>query len=132
LIFLPRALSATADARNAIARLKTVFHAELRGDDAALTIDPDQKAAVVVKKATFQWEELPPDDQSDKKSNTDKKKVTKEHRKEDEKPFQVESIDIIIPRGQLVAIVGPVGSGKVCFAKSSSITSNTRLSRLLS
>jgi ATP-binding cassette, subfamily C (CFTR/MRP), member 1 len=116
LIFLPRALSATADAQNAIARLKTIFHAELRGDDAALTIDPEQKAAVVVRSATFQWEDLPLEDEPDEKPSIEKKKGRTERRKGDELPFQVRSIDIVIPRGQLVAIVGPVGSGKVLFA----------------
>ena len=58
LMFLPRALSATTDAQNALVRLTRVFRAETRGDaEDAVEIDQAQKHALEVRGATFVWEE---------------------------------------------------------------------------
>ena len=37
----------------------------------------------------------------------------KDKKTEQSAPFRVRDVNLTIPRGQLVAIVGPVGSGKV-------------------
>ncbi|KAH8112628.1 ABC protein [Phellopilus nigrolimitatus] len=119
LLFLPRALSAIADAKSALTRLQKVFHAELR-TEAALAIDPYLDVALRVEDATFEWEESAPQESL---GNTQKKEKTGKEPKEkfgvleepeDKKtepsaPFQMRDVNLVIPRGQLVAIVGPIG-----------------------
>ncbi|KAF5327366.1 hypothetical protein D9619_004466 [Psilocybe cf. subviscida] len=103
MMFLPRALSATSDARNAFSRLRKIFTAELRNEN-ALDIDDDLKWALEVKDATFVWEEL-----SQTPANGGK---AKDSSLDAAVPFRVEDITIHVQRGSLVAIVGRVGSGK--------------------
>lgn len=45
--------------------------------------------------------------------------------KEEEKPFELKNLKMQVPRGSFVAIVGRVGSGKVCFVMS--VSPNTLL-----
>ena len=117
-MFLPRALSATTDAQNALIRLKKVFHAPLR-DSTPFTINPEQKHALEVAGATFEWEES-----LGEKETKERKDYPKKHQVEGRPgsdrnvgtatpPFRVHDITMMIPRGSLVAIVGSVGSGKV-------------------
>ena len=119
LMFLPRALSATTDAQNALVRLTKVFSAETKDHAEAITIDPEQKLAVEVKAATFEWEESK--GAGDAMANSGKgglEKAKKNKEKADGKgavtptvgpPFQVKDITMLIPRGTLVAVVGSVG-----------------------
>ncbi|PCH42435.1 nucleoside triphosphate hydrolase protein [Wolfiporia cocos MD-104 SS10] len=100
LMFLPRALSATTDAQNALERLKALFLAELNAGD-AFKVDPGQKLALVVEDATFEWEES-----SSTKEINEKAAAVETNRA----PFQVREINMAIPRGTLVAVVGSVGS----------------------
>ena len=111
LMFLPRALAAIPDARSALARLELVFHAELM-NGAALEINPHQELALEVKGVTFEWEEMhiPA---AEAKGKGAKKQEVKEEKPEMRTPFKVEITDMRVSRGSLVAIVGPVGSGKV-------------------
>ncbi|KAF5371833.1 hypothetical protein D9615_009539 [Tricholomella constricta] len=100
MMFLPRALSATADARNALARLTPVFYAEVM-EDISFTVVPDQEYALEAINVTFEWEifaSQPTEAASD--ANTPIP------------PFQVRDINMRVSRGSLVAIVGRVGSGK--------------------
>ena len=90
-------LSAIADAQNAIGRLQECFTAELVSE--TLVQDPKLKHAIEIDNASFTWGGPPPDDNT---SREDKKEVQ----------FKLERIDLRVPRGQLVAIVGAVGSGK--------------------
>ena len=129
LFFLPRALSATADAKNALQRLRDVFKAELLTDD-GIAIDRSLPVALQVQHATFQWEEVNADvndiwskgpkeaSKAEKDENARNKgdglhdgskiaAVTK-----DEEPFLLKDVNLEVPRGRLYAIVGPVGSGK--------------------
>lgn len=129
LFFLPRALSATADAKNALQRLRDVFKAELLTDD-GIAIDQSLPVALRVQHATFQWEEVNADvkdiwskgpkeaSKAEKDENarnkddglhdgSDVAAVTK-----DEEPFLLKDVNLEVPRGRLCAIVGPVGSGK--------------------
>lgn len=126
LLFLPRALSAIADAESALQRLQHVFHAELR-EDVAIVIEPTLEKAIVVESATFEWEESVAHTALGGQKNEKGEKGEKDGGKgknssdgtEDEKkvedaaPFRVQNVTLSIPRGQLTAIVGPVGSGKV-------------------
>ncbi|KZP00831.1 ABC protein [Calocera viscosa TUFC12733] len=127
LMFLPRALSAITDASNALERLRGVFNAETM--ETVLTVDPDCKYAVSVDHAEFRWETVISGEVQDERSKKPKKgkaaereRELKEKEKEakdaadkerpPDEPFALRDITMHIPRGQLVAIVGPVGAGK--------------------
>lgn len=118
LMFLPRALSATTDAQNAIGRLKKIFHAPLASGE-PFDINPDQKLAVEVRGATFEWEEGASvrEARESKDSKAKGKMATKQPTGNDDgkdaPPFQVVDIDLLVLRGSLIAVVGSVGSGKV-------------------
>lgn len=117
-MFLPRALSAIPDARNALQRLSKVFHAELMTGE-PFEVDEDGKWAVSVEEAIFEWESARKEGKEvvkkgEKKDEKGKaKKRMEEKEEEDRKPFQVRLKEFKVDRGSLVAIVGPVGSGKV-------------------
>jgi ATP-binding cassette subfamily C (CFTR/MRP) protein 1 len=127
MFFMPRALSGIPDASSAIQRLTHVFHAELISGD-TLVIDKDQEPALLVKDATFEWESFERDsgDASSSRNGAPGDSSPPKSVKEDtakEKPasgkeaplFKVKNVTMTIQRGQLVAVVGPVGSGKVIF-----------------
>ena len=102
-MFLPRALSAISDARNALQRLEKVFHAELMSGE-PFEVDKEGEWAVCVKEAVFEWESMRMEGNNGGKKDEGEK---------DRKPFQVRLKEFKVERGSLVAIVGPVGSGKV-------------------
>ncbi|KAL4079849.1 P-loop containing nucleoside triphosphate hydrolase protein [Scleroderma yunnanense] len=128
MMWVPRALSAIPDASSALQRLSHIFHAELMQDEVPI-IDKTQDYAVVVKDATFEWECLA---KADEKISSDllpsgaqrglregKKRNHKQAPEKDSGPaardgsvFRVSDVTLTIPRGQLAAIIGPVGSGK--------------------
>jgi ATP-binding cassette, subfamily C (CFTR/MRP), member 1 len=128
MMFMPRALSAIPDASSALQRLTHVFQAELISED-TLVIHKDQEPALVVVDATFEWESFEKDSGeafSSKRGGRSggipmggKDKSAEDKAKETPTPgkdvplFRVKNVVMTIPRGQLVAIVGPVGSGKV-------------------
>ena len=110
-----------------------MFEAELL--EKTHIVDPTLDVAIEVKGASFTWDSLPPDadgGQPGKKgtfgrrmmqpskfrANTQavaEKKRTDDldiHEKNEERVFKVQDVFMSVPRGQLVAIVGPVGSGK--------------------
>lgn len=99
-MFLPRALSATSDARSAISRISCLFEAELRPAQVFEIIE-DLDVGVQVENATFEWEEVHLND-SDIKSNSPQLDT----------PFRVQNITMRVERGSLVAVVGRVGAGK--------------------
>jgi ABC-type transport system involved in cytochrome bd biosynthesis fused ATPase/permease subunit len=120
-------LSSSADAANAISRLYGVFEAELLAD--SYTIDHNLECAIEVKGAAFTWD-LPPDNFPDSASGSRKrgpnqstamskleasknaKESAEKAKTDEENVFRLMDVDFSIPRGQLVAIVGAVGSGK--------------------
>ncbi|KAG2105828.1 ABC protein [Suillus discolor] len=114
--FMPRALSAIPDASNAIQRLTHVFRAELISGD-TLVIDKDQEPALLTRDATFEWESSKDARGGGPPTGKDRS-VKGEMANEGTAPgkdtpiFQVKNVTMTIPRGQLVAVVGPVGSGK--------------------
>jgi ABC-type multidrug transport system fused ATPase/permease subunit len=82
MMFLPRALSATADARNALARLSLVFRAPLR-EGAPFVVDPEQETAVWAKAAGWVWEAaVPPEDEPKEKGKGGEKGKGKDGEKE--------------------------------------------------
>lgn len=119
LMFLPRALSTLADAKAAAIRLESLFEAD-QMDEKEL-INPELDVAIRAKNATFQWatvqeqENIQEKKGKGKRGREEKAKPTPiqdENAKEKQEPFMVEDLSLEIPRGKLVAIVGPVGSGK--------------------
>ncbi|EED80008.1 predicted protein [Postia placenta Mad-698-R] len=106
LMFLPRALSATTDAQNALERLKDLFHAELM-DGEPFAVNPVQEPALLVEDATFEWEES-----LGNREMIENAKVTEKAAAiaQAGAPFQVRDINMSVPRGSLVAVVGSVGS----------------------
>lgn len=133
LMFLPRALSTLADAQAAVLRLESLFEAPLM--DEQELINPELDVAIRAKNATFQWATVKEPEMVAEKSGgsgrggrgggrggrggRDRGRPFKEaqqpEEKKDEKeeePFMVQNLSLEIPRGQLVAIVGPVGAGK--------------------
>jgi ATP-binding cassette subfamily C (CFTR/MRP) protein 1 len=129
-MLLPRALAAISDSRNAFERLTKVFEAPLLAAE-PFRADGGQALALDVRAATFEWEETMAEKErreaearakkkggKDKDARKDKGKgaVVGEKAKErkvqpDAAPFRVRDVTMQVPRGSLVAIVGPVGSG---------------------
>ncbi|CAA7271099.1 unnamed protein product [Cyclocybe aegerita] len=99
MMFLPRALSATSDARSALFRLHKVFEAEVRIGD-ALVVDLELKWVLQVDRATFEWEETL--EKGGGVDGPDSSSI----------PFRVQNVVMHVQRGSLVAVVGRVGSGK--------------------
>ncbi|EIW69200.1 hypothetical protein TREMEDRAFT_44369 [Tremella mesenterica DSM 1558] len=106
LMFLPRALSTFTDAQNAMERLTVLFEAELGTED--IEIDPTLDVAIRVDDATFAWAAPPPVEEDKKSTKANAGPVASES----SEPFCLPHLSFEIPRGQLVGIVGPVGSGK--------------------
>ncbi|KAK0235808.1 ABC protein [Armillaria nabsnona] len=107
MMFLPRALSVTADARSALERLSEIFHAETM-TETSFVINSQQGPALKVTDATFEWE-LP---SSIAEPDLTKLKDRASTEEVADHPFHVSSINIEVPRKRLVAVVGRVGSGK--------------------
>ncbi|KAG6854376.1 hypothetical protein C0991_007367 [Blastosporella zonata] len=126
LMFLPVSFSAIADAANAASRLYGVFEAELLTD--TLVVDPTLDVAVEVTDASFTWDSPPPEVEVGGKQKRPhgaaakglaKKEMAKKEQAAQEKAksnednvFRMKELNMRIPRGQLVAIVGAVGCGK--------------------
>ncbi|KAH9014089.1 hypothetical protein EDB85DRAFT_2098006 [Lactarius pseudohatsudake] len=120
LMMLPMSLGAITDARNAIGRLQECFTAELVSE--TLVKDPNLKYAVEIDNASFTWDGPPPDLNEGKEGKGKKKSPSDPHPKpvlvsepkkvKEEILFKLKHIDLRVPRGQLVAVVGAVGSGK--------------------
>ncbi|KAJ3535552.1 hypothetical protein NM688_g6963 [Phlebia brevispora] len=115
LMFMPRALSATTDARNALIRLTEIFKAPLMEGE-PLTIDPSQEFALDVRDATFAWEESLAAKEAKEVAARKKKgkgpAIVDTKVADDSPPFEMRNVNMQIPRGSLVAVVGAVGSGK--------------------
>ena len=111
---------AIADAANAVSRLSNVLEAELLGDTPIR--DDTLEFAIAVKGASFTWDSPPANTDlvSYKKDKpvqegwqSERKDPEAENTENDDRDaFKVQDIDLYVPRGQLVAIVGAVGSGK--------------------
>ncbi|KAJ7887683.1 hypothetical protein B0H13DRAFT_1627417 [Mycena leptocephala] len=111
-MFVPRTLSAIADARDALARLSLVFRAPLR-EGAPFVVDPEQEAAVWAKGAGREWEEKLKGKKEKEGGGKEKQNENEEEHPPAEQPlFALHDIALSIPRGTLAAVVGRVGSGK--------------------
>ncbi|KAF7289946.1 ABC protein [Mycena indigotica] len=109
MMFLPRAMSATADARTALARLSLVFKATLR-DGPPFAIDEEMSEAIRIDGCSWVWEGPPPTEEKENKKTLAPEKTDLDERELE--PFGLREITMHVPRGTLSAIVGRVGSGK--------------------
>ncbi|CAE6443036.1 unnamed protein product, partial [Rhizoctonia solani] len=110
---LPRALSSVLDSKNALSRLKPVFLARTIG--AQLHIDLNQAEALVVEKGEWVWYHQPK--VKEEKSKREEQEEGNQDGIDSQGPtktaaFRITDISLSIPRGSVVGIVGPVGSGK--------------------
>ncbi|KAF8623627.1 hypothetical protein AX17_007328 [Amanita inopinata Kibby_2008] len=131
LMFLPISFSAITDAANATSRLYGVFEAELLGE--THEVDESLDVALDAKNASWTWDASPPNQEVNEKDKSMKsvdrrpstRHAKKKWLKQDAKGqsarvpdsaeagvFKVSDVTLRIPWGKLVAIVGPVGSGK--------------------
>ncbi|KAG7097474.1 hypothetical protein E1B28_004817 [Marasmius oreades] len=137
LTFLPVSLSSMADAYNAVARVQEVFVAELMTKN--IRVDLELDVAVSVKDAHFTWDAPPPTSKQaaatpatrpinkvalrkvkkpfNKKSPHTSEELAEQqpnekHLDTERRIFRLRNINLSIPRGQLCAIVGPIGAGK--------------------
>jgi len=82
--------------------------------DTTLKIEPDQKFAISVRDASFEWiaraEEPIVSKGKHGKLPEEVEKASLEG-EEMAEPFKIRDLNMSIPRGSLVAICGPVGSG---------------------
>ncbi|CCO26031.1 Canalicular multispecific organic anion transporter 1 AltName: Full=ATP-binding cassette sub-family C member 2 [Rhizoctonia solani AG-1 IB] len=128
--FLPVALNAITDASAAVQRLHPIFMAETRSEN--LPIEPDLPVAIRAQALDLTWDSPPPASAPKKPIGAPQggllgrakarfgRKPTAAPATANEKlaaipvkePFRMNNINLEIPRGQLCAIVGPVGSGK--------------------
>lgn len=129
-MFLPRALSAIADAGNALERLAVVFDAETLAD--VHDVDLDLDVGVRVSGASFEWLSAPPEEDAKGGKGSSggvggrkaKKAVAAAHAVDEAKaddgaaarsdvaPFRVADLNLEVRRGAITALVGKVGAGK--------------------
>ncbi|ORY64744.1 P-loop containing nucleoside triphosphate hydrolase protein [Leucosporidium creatinivorum] len=113
LMALPGSLGAITDAHSALTRLVPVFLSERLPE--TFLVDENAEHAVTVKHADFVWESSAPaaqDSKSKRKGDRAVKMPTETTESQLEAPSTLSDIDFTIPRGQLVCVVGPIGSGK--------------------
>ncbi|KAH8831322.1 P-loop containing nucleoside triphosphate hydrolase protein [Flagelloscypha sp. PMI_526] len=108
-------LSSIADAAAATQRFSEKGKDEDAGAEGGIIIDKSLDVALQVNDAEWTWEESsvsnnPKSTKKTPSSQPNKSEATESQK--DQPPFRVKNIDLVIPRGQLVAIVGAVGSGK--------------------
>ena len=133
--FLPLVISQVIDASASIKRMQQFLDAEEALDEAE--VDYTLKEALVLNKASFTWERTPTQDneKGDKKgrpgSGAKEEKPAKGKEPEtagpmtsnvptnesastliDQIPFQISDLTFSVGRGELIAVIGGVGSGK--------------------
>jgi len=130
------------DAYNAFGRLQEVFEAESLTDEQVKDVNLEN--ALELDGASFTWDAPPPEPEGRKGKGVKDLKKDKKGKKPEirlpvtvapasgsvpgssrvstpreleqtEKVFQIQKTNLRIPKGQVVAIVGPVGSGKSSF-----------------
>lgn len=119
-MMLPLALSSATDAKNAFNRLTPLFEAATLAE-MQQKIDLTAELAIDVRGASFAWDSPPPIEVKGKgkkkgkfgrKSGRTSPVIEAETMPEEQKVFSMTDVNLQIPKGQLVAIVGSVGCGK--------------------
>ncbi|KIR68936.1 cadmium ion transporter [Cryptococcus bacillisporus CA1873] len=102
--FLPMCFTAISDVLVGIERIDALLRAEEMPE--GVNVQEDARWAVNVK-GDFEFEKV-----NESKNDNGSAETKKEQAKIEEKPFRLEDIDLRIPKGALVCIIGRVGSGK--------------------
>ncbi|KAM6504240.1 ATP-binding cassette transporter YOR1 [Amanita muscaria] len=121
LLNLPVSLGSIADAANATSRLRDVFEAEVLGKTYEVVSDLD--VALDIQNASWTWDATPPEPENSEKQVGRKSRPSSSKKNgcestvdpinsQQDKVFKFQNVSLRIPRGKLVAVVGPVGSGK--------------------
>ncbi|KAK4049155.1 hypothetical protein OIV83_004300 [Microbotryomycetes sp. JL201] len=117
LMLLPNSLSAITDAHSALQRLLPVFLSERLPE--TFRIDKELENAIEARECSFTWEtSSPPSTSAEKSKKKQSKKVRNAEKqlspqaREERPPSTIENISLVVPRGQLLCVVGAVGSGK--------------------
>lgn len=116
LMMLPNSLSTMTDAYNAMGRLISVFTCETLEETFLVNLKAED--ALLVEGAEFVWETSskpePEAAKGGKKKAAKRAKAALEEKEKEEEgpPSSLTGLDLRIPRGQLVVLCGPVGSGK--------------------
>ncbi|KAK4700227.1 hypothetical protein P7C70_g6022, partial [Phenoliferia sp. Uapishka_3] len=120
LMMLPNSLNTMTDAHNAMGRLISVFTAETLEE--TFLVDCEAKHALLVENASFTWEtSSKPEEKLLGKSAVKKAKLKAKEEKEDAivsedtantVPSSLADVSMVVPRGDLWIVCGPVGSGK--------------------
>jgi ABC-type multidrug transport system fused ATPase/permease subunit len=104
-------MSLTFDASSSLRRVSSLYAAETI-KDSTLAIDPSQDAAIVAENATFQWGASSSQKVKQEKGNDANNSAGIEPAGEPNSLFTLRNINISVPRGKLVAVVGSFASGK--------------------
>lgn len=121
LMVLPSAYTVTVDAYIALKRIQTFLLAE--DSNPIPPPEPSHEYALSMNNASFAWDQLPSDTESidtlvpaqpnlSDASGEAKTTTGSVDGEESETTAYLDKINLRIPRGALVAVVGPVGSGK--------------------
>ena len=121
-------MSASADAYNALDRIQELFEAESLPGEQVKHVKLDN--ALELNDASFTWDAPPPEPEGGGGKDKAAKDPEYEHGKKNPETgmgttvidtskepgktevFKIQKIGLTIPKGQIVAVVGPVGSGK--------------------
>ncbi|KAG0025021.1 hypothetical protein BGZ82_010268, partial [Podila clonocystis] len=114
---LPNCFSAAVDTYVAFCRLQKYLLSEDDTSTAAVPLDPTAPDALLIRDADFVWASVSAGTGHDQPKDTKKPVETQAENEEisstsSETPPYLRNINLQIPHGALVAVVGPVGSGK--------------------
>lgn len=117
--------NAITDASNAVKRIQAVFEAESLDDPTisvfttAVGSDHEKgqqlqrpEFAIKLEGASFVWDSPPPSSDTKGKTEVHAKKGNKAVANDEDKQFCLPPVDLEVPWGKLVAVVGQIGSGK--------------------
>ncbi|KAI5919203.1 P-loop containing nucleoside triphosphate hydrolase protein [Camillea tinctor] len=110
LTYLPVSIQAAFDSWAALLRIQEYL---LSGEMEEVPYEPRLAAAVEVRRGTFTWNYRKPDvsESKDGGSIAYSLPIRGNHKS----PFILEDIHVLVPRGELLAVIGSVGSGKTSF-----------------
>jgi ATP-binding cassette subfamily C (CFTR/MRP) protein 1 len=110
LIILPNVIRSAIETKIALTRMGALLNAE----ELIQTNVPieDDNNAVEIKNGNFKWDAAPPTADEKKTKLSDKDAKLASPLVEEEAKPQLHDINLKIKKGQLVAVIGQVGSGK--------------------
>lgn len=111
---LPMCLTSLYDTLVGLSRIQLfLLHSEIDQENLDKNYDDNGKIAISIAKTTFVWKDEEEEDKNIKSSLQDEEQRTfAPESKEAVKPFSLVDINFEIKKGELVAVIGEVGSGK--------------------